>query len=39
MPLSGSQLASILFDQLGFNEREAEGLVDCFYEEIALALD
>ena len=39
MPLTKSQLAVMLLDQLGLNEREAEGLVDSFYEEIALALE
>jgi integration host factor subunit alpha len=38
MPLTKSQLAAMLLDHLGLNEREAEGLVDSFYEEIASAL-
>ena len=38
MPLTRRQLAAMLLDQLDLNEREAEGLVEGFYDEIALAL-
>ena len=38
MPLTKPQPAALLFDKLGLDEREAEGLVESFYEEIASAL-
>ena len=38
MPLTKSQLAAMLLDQLGLNEREAHDMVEGFYEEISLAL-
>jgi hypothetical protein len=38
MPLTKPQLAAMLFEQLGLNEREAEDLVEGFYEEISRAL-
>jgi len=34
-----TDLAAMLLDQLGLNEREADDLVDSFYEEIRLALE
>jgi integration host factor subunit alpha len=39
MPLTKPQLAAMLLYQLGINEREAEGLVESFYEEISLTLE
>jgi len=39
MPPTKPQLAAMLLDQLGINEREAEGLVNSFYGEIRLALE
>jgi integration host factor subunit alpha len=39
MTLTKTDLATMLLGQLGLNAREAEGLVDSFYEEIALALE
>ncbi len=39
MPLTKSQLAAMLLNQLALNEREAQDLVEGFYEEIALALE
>lgn len=35
MPLTKPQLAAMPLDQIGLNEREAEGLVESFYEEIS----
>ena len=39
MPLTKAQLAARLLDQLGLKLREAEDLVESFYEEISLALE
>jgi integration host factor subunit alpha len=39
MPLTKAELAAMLLDQLGLNEREASDLVAGFYEEISLALE
>lgn len=39
MPLTKPQLAAMLLGQLGLNKREAQDLVESFYEEISLALE
>lgn len=39
MPLTKPQLAAMPFDALAINEREANDMVEGFYEEISLALE
>jgi len=39
MTVTKATLATTLFEQLGFSKREANDLVDRFFEEIAAALD
>lgn len=38
MALTKAEMAETLFEELGFNKREAKELVDLFFEEIRLAL-
>jgi len=39
MTLTKAALTTTYFEQLGINEREANDLVDCIFEEIASALE
>lgn len=39
MALTKADLAERLFEEVGLNKREAKELVDCFFEEIRLALE
>ena len=39
MTVTKAQLAESLFDEVGFNKREAKGLIDQFFEEIRSALE
>ncbi len=39
MTLTKAELADILFDQVGFNKREAKDMVESFFEEVRLALE
>lgn len=39
MTITKALLAESLFDQVGFNKREAKDLIDQFFEEIRLALE
>ena len=37
--LTKAELADMLFEQVGLNKREAKDMVECFFEEIRLALE
>ncbi len=37
--LTKAELAELLFDQVGLNKREAKDMVECFFEEIRMALE
>ena len=39
MTLTKAELADMLFEQVGLNKREAKDMVECFFEEIRLALE
>ena len=39
MTLTKAELADLLFEQVGLNKREAKDMVECFFEEIRLALE
>jgi len=39
MALTKAAMAERLFDEVGFNKREAKEMVDLFFEEIRLALE
>ena len=38
MTLTKAELADMLFEQVGFNKREAKDMVETFFDEIRLAL-
>ena len=37
--LTKAELAELLFEQVGLNKREAKDMVECFFEEIRMALE
>ena len=39
MTLTKAELADLLFEQVGLNKREAKDMVECFFEEIRMALE
>ena len=39
MTLTKAELADLHFEQVGLNKREAKDMVECFFEEIRLALE
>ena len=39
MTLTKADLADLLFEKVGLNKRESKDMVECFFEEIRLALE
>jgi integration host factor subunit alpha len=39
MTLTRAELATVLFEKIGLNQREAKNMVDAFFEEICQALE
>ena len=39
MTLTKAELADLLFEKVGFNKREAKDMVECFFEEVRIALE
>ena len=39
MALTKADIAETLFQELGLNKREAKEIVECFFEEIRMALE
>src|SRR3977135_2601032 len=39
MTLTKADLADLLFEKVGLNKREAKDMVECFFEEVRIALE
>jgi integration host factor subunit alpha len=39
MTLTKAELAELLFEKVGFTKREAKDMVECFFEEVRIALE